>query len=368
MIELFRSIPEMSTGTLHHPQWPYIQRGLRRNVEKVTLYNQTYNKPVISNHLLIRLLNSMGTPMSLNLERYYANVDAKAMTLSKAMQLTSSIDRGRVFKGIFYGASNPEIIIANDDFFDFQHVHDNWRDVSAVTPLLHPKSDLGLHLPNGKDYSDETGLAIIMVNIPMLCVQYRAFSLEQMAKQDDVSKTIAQFIGGFVLPNMLKAQTEICLFNRIYNLKFGLDNGKREINRKHPFVMPVYDQFVDYSYMHALDNVSKSPLNFMTIMKTIPALYNKNLYETLLMPDIAPTNQIDWVLVLARLKAIDFLFRISGDWLLAKNQMQVNQVLRAFKHNNVLNSINERLPVSELGQVKNYIQTILEGAEREFFN
>lgn len=368
MIEIFRSLPEVSLGILHHSQWPYVQKGLKRNIEKVKLYNEYYCKPVKTNHFLIRLLHTVAVPVSMTTERYYINVDAVAMTVAKGLRMTSSIDRGSLFRGVFYGSNNPEIIIAVDDYFDPEEVTANWKRVSAVTPLLHPKSDLGIHIPNGVDYSYETGLAVIMVNIPMLCVQYRAYLLEQLAKEDEAPRSIAQFIAAYVLPNMLDQQTDLAIFNRTYNLQFTIDTDLNEPFRKHPFVMPKYDQLLDYSILHSLDYIYKGNLTFAKILKTLPSVNHANLYEALVMPDIAPTQQIDWVLVMCRLKAVDFLFRVCGDSLLSKNQLYVNQILKSFRINNVYNALHQYLPSEIISEVNGYVETIFTGSERDYFN
>ncbi len=366
MIEFFRHIPEQSTGVLNVGQWPFIQKGLLRNLEKIQQYHHTYNKGVKSNHFLVRLLQSVSVPKSLPIERYYANVDAIALNVSMAMRMTSSIYRGIVHRGIFYGENTPEILLATDDYFDFEQVHNNWENACPVTVLMNGKSDMGMHLPDGKSYSEEQGLSVFLVNISMLCVMYRAFLQKEQAMEDS-PKSVMQFIGGYVIPNMLASQTEVCFFNRVYKEATGVTDNDDTPNRKHPFALQYYDGYIDHAVLKTLEYIERTNLSFMTVLKTIPSLKYDSMYEALEMPDLAPTLQVDFALVLTRLKVIDFLFYACKDRLLERNQAIVNQILRAFRVNNVYDTFASFLPPDVMREANVYIGNILLGAEREFF-
>ena len=50
--------------------------------------------------------------------------------------------------------------------------------------------------------------------------------------------------------------------------------------------------------------------DFPTILKTIQVVTNSNLETTLLLPDIAPTRQVNWALAISRIPALSFLCTI----------------------------------------------------------
>ena len=367
MIELFLNLSERSVGSMQPGQWNYIKAGLARNVQKVQQFYQTFNPTVRSNHFLIRLLQTLSVPHSLALDRYYANVDAIALNHSASMGMTSAIAKGRVHRGVFYGANTPELLVAVDDFFDFEEVDRNWENVSAVKPLMHAKSDTQLLLPNGLPYSQESGLTVILVNVPMLAVQYRAFMREEQNRQRGTAKTIAMFIGGYVLPNMLPAHMELCLFNRLYLDATEPASAANVPFRAHSFRLPQYDYYLDDALETYLEYVSRGNLEFQAILKSLPSLFEPSMYQAMQMPDIAPTRQVDWVLVAARLKVVDFLFKVSQKNLLTRNQHHVNQILRAFRMRDVNRMFQTELPPDALREVEHYTSTILQGAERDFF-
>lgn len=356
MFELFRNLPSASLNRVVPVQWNYIQKGMRNNLYKVQQYYKVYNPTLRSNHFLVRLLQSLAVPMSLSLDRYYENVDSIALGHSMVMRMHSSIYDGEVFRGVFYGNQTPEILIANDDIFDFIDVHENWRNVSAVNVIQHGKTDLGIHLPNGESYSDETGVTVISINIAMLAVQYRAFVLEQATKNSDSHKTIMQFIAGYVLTNMLPSQLEISFFNRLYQRAYGLESYTALPYRKHSFGLTSFDTQVDYVLDKVLDTLSKSRKEFTAILANCPAFLASDMHRVLRMPDIAPTSQIDYILVLSRLKAVDFLIRTCSGAPETSNQSHLNQMSHALRTNNVIGSIKTKMPTDIQRELNIYLE------------
>jgi hypothetical protein len=368
MIDLFRVESNLNVGIMRPPEWPFIERGFQKNIDKVIDFHHTYNRGVKSNHFLIRLLHSIGVPKTLELERYYALVDAMSLNLSMHFKMTSSIYKGTFHKGIFYGNDNPEILLATDDYFDFDYVDRNWKTVNAVTTLIHPKSDMELHLPNGEAYSNENGLAIILINVTMLAVQYRAFWREQQRKPDDApTKSIMQFIGGYVIPNMLPKQTDICFFNRLVNRFYKIEDGLNIPFRSHSFMLTDYSKYIDLAIDKILINIEKTNKRFDVVLKQIPSFYNEDMLKTLMVPDFPPTVQVSWSILLSRLKSINFLFDICSDHLTSRNQFSINQVLRAFRLNNSYSMFNDMLPDALYYQAQEMTDNILDAVNRNAF-
>lgn len=365
MIELFLNLSERSVGTMHVGQWNYILKGLQRNVQKVQQYYRTNNPTVRSDHFLIRLLESLPVPRSMALEQYYGAVDRVALTHAQALGMTSPLSRGKLFRGTFYGANTPEYLLAVDDYFDFVEADRDWQNVVAVKPLMHAKSDLKLLLANGQPYSAETGLTVIQVNIPMLAVQWRAFVNAEKLRTTNNPRTIAMFLATYVIPNMLPAHLDLAIFNRLYNDATAADTDSNEPYRAHPFGLPKYDFMVDDALETVLENIQRSPLDFQTVLKTMPAVFQDSQWQVLKMPDVVPTMQVDWLLVYSRLKAVDLLFKLCGTDLLAKNQVRVNQILKALRRNNIYTLLD--LPAGVEREMGYYIDTVLKGAERDFF-
>lgn len=360
MQTFFGNLSPISYGVVRYAEWNYIRTGLIRNLETVQNYYRSRVFTVKSNHFLARLINSINIPHSLELERYYDNADSKADAFSMAMKMTSPIYRGGIFNGVFYGSDNPEILISNTESFDPYFVHKNWRTISAVKPILHPRSDLDLLLPNGKDTGSETGLAIITINIPMLMVQYRAYCKDQLDRQESNEGSllgVAHFIHMYVLPNMLPAHLDLAIYNRINNLSLGAPLG--ESKRKHPFALPNYNPRVDDVHKQILHDMKSRNLEYEMILRTIPTVDLETLDQVMLLPDVAPTRQIVWAELLARIDTIDFMTRMGGKQSLTRNRATINYFIKFFRMLKTDKTLQSYLPYGMYLDVKYKIDEIL---------
>ena len=351
MISLFEYYPEESTGVVFPPNWNFIKSGYLANVEKVKEYYKL--NPIIlnSSHFLIRLLESIAVPMDVSLANYYDSVDAKAGRIAMAFGITSPISKGTVFEGIFYGKGSTELLVLDDTTIDANDADTNWTNVSAIIPLLHPKSDMDILLPTGIAYSKEIGLSIFSINISLLAIQYRAF----LNAQDPANPNpITTFIACYVLPNMLSKQTEIAFFNRFYNSVYNIKDGRDLTHQHHKFVLPNYTTYLDVALPVIKKSIESGVKRFETVLKTIPAFDTINVYQALIMPDIAPTMQVDWLLTIARLKVINLLITLTGDQAYSKNNVCLIQVMRTFHINSVSSMIIAMLPNSVVEELKVY--------------
>lgn len=361
MHNLFSLLPAVGQGILKFPEWLYVRDGLQRNLNTILRFSRKNPTAVESSHFLVRLLHSIAVPKSHNLERYYENVDAIALNVSMALKMTSAIHQGKIFNGVFYGPGNSEILIANNEGFDFEQAHQSWQDLRPVEVLRHPMSDLGLPILDGENYGSEQGLVVISINIPMLALQYRAFRLNEelvSAGQTESQRSVMQFIRMYVLPNMLPSHLDLALFNRIDNLEKGAPLGQSRY--RHSFYITDYTPRVTALQDHILDNLYRVAKNFSGILRSVPTVSKENADEVMAVPDIAPTRQVLWALVIARLNALSFMFRLSREGAGVRNQSEVNKVVRsaiAYRSDKLMRAM---LPLELYYEVQAEIDSILE--------
>ena len=192
--------------------------------------------------------------------------------------------------------------------------------------LKHDRSSLALTPLDGKtDYGKE--ISIISINIPLLAVQYRAFrNNENIVNRNDSQRSAMQFVAMYVLPNMIYSHLDYVMFNRIYNILFGLPNDSFIV--KTPFYQTDYSQRVDKVLDELVSRFKKTKLRFDAILKSIPSISKDNLFKTLELPEILPTRQVLWALVTARVKALDFLFTLNNFSQSEENQNLMNKIIR----------------------------------------
>lgn len=329
MYNLFNLLSTVNQGIVTFPEWLYVRDGLKRNLTTVVNFARQNPAAVNGGHFLVRLLQSIAVPKSLPLDRYYYNVDGMALNLSMSLKMTSSIYKGAIFDGVFYGSECKEIIVATDDYFDYEKAHQNWRDLHPVEVLRHPMSDLGLGIPNGENHWSESGLCVITINIPMLAIQYRAFreNENKVIGPAGSQYSVMQFIRMYVLPNMLYSHLDQAIFNRIHNLLVGAPLG--ESSYRHSMALVDFSDKVNRNQLKMLQTLSSNMKDFAGILKTIPAVTQASMFEVMQTPQLAPTRQVIWALIISRLQTLNFLFRLSKEDALHKNAAQVNLIRRS---------------------------------------
>ena len=353
MFKLFR-IEDRTTQPIQiAPEWNYIKTNTAINIQRIQQYYRSNTVAVPSQHFLVRLLQSIPTPRSMDLDSYYRSVNAIALNHATSMQMTSAYYRGKFFTGVAYGKQALECLLVVDDVFNYQKAHDEWEDVVAVKPIMHDKTDLSLLFPNGSGYSTEPSNSVLLVNLPMLAVQYRAFCLAHP------SKAAMHFVAQYVLPNMLKDHLDLCFINRLMNRYYGKPTTTTYLT-KYPFGLVNLESQIDYAIDKILNYIRTAPKRFDLILKTIPSFSKENAYKALLMPDIAITKQVHWASMWARLKYMAFLCDISEEYVLRTNQSEVNEIILELNYGDLYNTFRNNLPIDLFFKVQSYLDTIAE--------
>ena len=330
MQNLFNTYSGPKVGLSTDPGWRYVRSGLQRNISTAVMYYRQRSFSVKSNHLLVRFLNSAAVSVNGSIESFYNQAQAQGVRLTTTFGISSSLSRGNVFQGTFFGNGSREIIVAGDDYANPVELEANWQDIQAVKFLDHPKSDLSLLLANGKAYSIEEGYSVISINVPSLLVQYRCWLKEQQAVYesggDPSSNSV--FIHRYVLPNMLYSQVDVAIFNRLNNLAAGAPMGIPLF--RHAFVLIDYTAKVDKSLRYVQRLLSGLDRDFYTMMREVPLVSQPSLLEFSELPENAPTRQIVWTEIIARLKLISFLFNINPSHGSKLSKMQINHLKKVY--------------------------------------
>lgn len=367
MIEIFRTGVPMTSGLRHPPNWSYIQRNFKANIDKVKKYYRQFPAAVRSEHFLVRLILTMPTPIGISLPAYYSQTDKIALQHARLHQLTSEVSFGKVHTGGFFGHLNPEIYLATDDHFDPQFVVDNWQEAIPIKVLKHCSDSFQMALPQPNNYSyTKDMLSVSLINLPMLMVQYYGFCEEQKTKPLEERLNITQFIGGWVLPNMIESILDVALMNRLSKLSGIKQIPQPYVRPAHPFMLVNYDAGIDVALEMTLDNIQHISMQFDNILKCIPSFTKRHLYESLMMPDIAPTRQVDWALTAARIEYTHWLFSICKTELLKKNQRVVNHVFMSLRRNDVLSIMENAVPTEAFTLISSNILDMLELTKRNY--
>lgn len=333
MQQLFNCDPFPQRGTTESPSWNYTRRGLTSNLITVVNYYHNRSLAVRTNHLLVQLLNAARLNYENHLELFYARADGLTNLLANAFKLTSNTSVGKAFDGVFYGAGSTEVIIAHNESFDVHYAHDHWRVLSPVRSLMHSKTDIEMHIPNGVAYSKEQGVAVIAINIPMLFVMYRGFVLEQLdaLRKGRQAKTTAQFIHTYVLSNMIGSHLDVALTNRLIATACG-EPVVTNTSRKHLFNLSNWQSQTDKVIREQAAVMLKQSLSMHDMLCMMPAVHYINAAQAMRLPSMPPVYQYTWAEMLARIKVIAGLIFISPTNLLAYDKSHLQRIARTIDY------------------------------------
>lgn len=324
MYTLFANEPLTRGNGFNYPQFDYVRDVMLRSVGQWVSYRRQNSAAMVhSDHLLVKLLQTLNITYTGDLDRYRATVEQRMMQFTGSLGFVSNLFRGRAFQSPapFYGQETIEILIASDEDFDLYNAETTWKDWEPVRVLAHHRSDLGIESLDGKSHSSETGLAVISVNVPMLACQFQLFRQEQREPAFDFKQTIMQFLLMYPLTNAIYSHLNVALFNRMSRLLMDQPTGQSY--RKLPFAVPDLTARVDQVLTQAIDRNRTTRLPFADILRNCPALSVATQLEVHRLPQIAQTYQVLWALTAARLNLVAFLLRLKAD---SQNERSVDEV------------------------------------------
>lgn len=342
MFQLFTKPFSSQNGVIKPPEFEYIQRTYQHQLSNIVDYYHNRVYAVKSQHLLVRLLTINEIPINYDIERYMEVAYTRSPFVAKNFRLTSDINYGDVKPSVFYGDDNNEIILYDETYFDLYEASKDWKNIQAVKVIEHPFSDMGLALPTGIKTSTDTGLVVMSINIPLLMLQYRQFSLEQQIRVNTEEGYLGatHFVHMYVLPNILYSHIELCVVNRLINLFYSAPMG--DSLKRHPFHVIDYRDKVDKSLLGIVKRLKKTRMLYFSVLKNIPSFYHEDSQQSLQVIDIAPTKQVWWALLISRLRIIQFIIDIGGESGIRMNMTLINKLhidLKRLLEENVIKSL-----------------------------
>lgn len=359
MFQLFTKQFDSQNGVIKPPEFEYIQRTYQHQLSIITdyYYNRVY--AVKSQHLLVRLLITNEIPVNYDLNHYMDVAYTRSPYVAKHFRLTSDIEYGQVRPSVFYGEDNDEILLYDESPFDYTEASRSWKTLQAIKVAEHPFSDLGLALPTGIKTSTDTGLVVMSINLPLLMLQYRQFTLEQQMRLQDGEGLLGatHFVHMYVLPNILYSHIELCLVNRLVNLFYGAPMG--DSLKRHPFHVIDYRDKIDRMLSAVSKRLKKTRMMYFSVLKNIPSMYYEDSQVSLQMIDTAHTRQVWWALLVARLRIIQFVIDIGGESGIRMNGTLINRLQIDLKRLVEENVIKTLLPEELYHEVNDRINELL---------
>lgn len=333
MYDIFTTKRPLQYGSGSLPYFEDIKRHLRTELQKVLAYYRSAPSKVPNDHLLVKLLSMITVPTYYEPDQYVTAVMARSDYLGRTLGMTSDIHQGTFFEGVFYGAGSQELVLSISRYFDALEIQKKWTSVSSVEVHLHPFTDLEMLPPYGSHGTNELGLSVISVDIPLMAFQYKCYLDDGYRRQDDPSfLNPGYFVHRYILPNMLYRHIDIALFNR-YEAYYRRTPIPK-ITERHPFVILDYSRKIDQILQEYLRIAPTKTMRYDEFLMVFPSIVYSTFLETLRMPEIAPTHQVQWALFLSRLRVIETSIFSLGIKSITTNRDLINVLQRSLKRLN----------------------------------
>uniref|UniRef100_A0AB39CCX8 Virion structural protein n=1 Tax=Pseudomonas phage RVTF4 TaxID=3236931 RepID=A0AB39CCX8_9VIRU len=304
MYTLFRDDPVGSKGVVLDPKRPQIQRNVARVMEDVTNYYRRHPKVVDARNLFSLIISHFVLEYRSDDAQWAKKCEDQAKLLIRNLGLTDAINRGKIFdKGVTLGPECEEVVISSIERFDTQGLRSRWRQLKPVRYLYHTRSDTNLPIMNNK--TPGKGYGVIMINIPMLMVQYRHWVYNNFGAVDGDSVNHYKFIGAHVLVDSLESYLEIAYFNRLSRMAYKLPATKYPL--PHPFYIPDYTNDIDAMAKRTIEQRVMFTGMITELAQSTPMIMKDNLWQVIQLPKGPVTIQNEWALALARIPYIKYL-------------------------------------------------------------
>ena len=314
------------------PQWAYLDKALDKAVKEVQDYYHRQVRTVKAEHVLVRLLMSLGVPFKLPNQVYFDRVTDIAYRNAASMHIPTPISRGVIFsKNTFYGEDTFDVLaVVNEDHDDMEKLYANWKWLEAVKLYRHPLIDLSLSIPDGRQPARVMGnCCVAVIDLPLLALQYKAWMEDNLRTRPDNPLTIEHFIAMFVIPNMLPRQTNLAIANRIF-AAYQLGGVLPAAERINPLSIPRYEHQLDTIVSEYITRMKANQVEtFDQILAAIPQVGDGDYRQLISPPDGPLTEPIGWVWLLAQLPMLEFLVKVNSESGNQRNQSYLRDIRMA---------------------------------------
>lgn len=299
MYQLLNRTTRFENSPFQFPRMDYLRGRVSENYKKYVTERGSYPGRVDSSHLLAKILLNLNVEFTGDLVKYMADCEIAARRMCSGLGIAASFSKGTLFtEGVFYPGCPEIIMYSRDESYTIMDLWRGWQDLEPVTVVNHPISDMTmveLGVMNSIDI-EKPDLAVINIDIPLLAAQWK------MWQAANPGKLIEAFLTQVVLLNLIKSHLNVALFNKLMvhlgirescDVKTNLPFGQTSVNDPaQAIVVDVYSK------------VSAKAMTGGQMMASIPAIFGSNYLDTVCLPSMTPTYQVEWALMAQKMDAV----------------------------------------------------------------
>lgn len=360
MFTLFNQPYPLNTRIRFHPTFDRVKDHVSANLRKVIDHHRRHVYTVPSDHLLVQLLQTLPIETDTDLNVLRSRVEDYTAELSRVFDLPSVYHTGKVLEpGPFLGETGGELVILSEESFPIADIRGQWEELSPVRFLSHPHADFNMPVPRGEKQGNGTGYSVIIVNLPMLALQYQMWRKRELRINPDFPRTTMHFIAQYVLPNALTSYVDVAWFN-VVKAVFEKRPVPDSVD-PHPFYFNSRHEETVEGIRANVNATLDQKVSFAEALELLVPLSANSLQEVIAIPAFPKTRQITPALVVARLPVVSLLVRWAAFYPQRHNRQALNRVSRSLRQ---LRSMN--LSTYGSSELLDHVEATLEGEIKAF--
>lgn len=328
MYQLFKDYQVNRNTKLDVTDFLFVRKSLLREMTRIKTYYNTSNFVVEGDHLINQLLLNLNVSINRDIESYVRVCAQETERLARVFRLVNPVvSQPQAYHGAFYNSDTKEFIILHSNDFDHTLAYKQWRKLVPIKVHSHNFTDIhgALIDTNYRNSLNESGYAVISINLPMLALQHRAWR-EQVRKYEDVKTQTVNFIIQYPIANMIHRHMDIAIINRMinrYNNKPVADKHKA-----HPIATMNLNKRMDDVLDKRNDYLRAGEYKFDQLFTMFNGLGRFDWMRLLRPIDVAPVRSVKWVLELQVLSYFEFFLQVRRD---SNSTYNRSEVIRAWR-------------------------------------
>lgn len=304
MLNIFYTKPIQSNRQYIAPNTVNVNNRIRGYLNDVITYFRGSNTRVRSEHILYRLLNTIGIDYRWTNNEINYYVDTIIRNVLKPMHISSEINIDLIFPNATIVKNANEVIYSVNELSTIELLNindDNWIELQPLKFRNHNFRDLYFNHPTRLN-TISTDLIVYTLDVKVLCIMYKYYAKRQ--EQLNLPKSIGEFIGRYVLTNSLITMADLVLLNTYLNKGNIYINNRQSIGATS---IEVYNNLIDDIISKSLISRSNDRLNIVEVLSNIYLLHSTG-YDMLMLPkNFYETSRSKKYITIVLLDYIDYL-------------------------------------------------------------
>ena len=324
---MFTTTDTTQYSTTRPPSFDVIGKYVKLDYNIIEAYYRNRDTRINNTNILVRLIKKLTIDVNKEFMEYINLIDIDYKYKSKAMNITSELNRGVIFTNIIGDTTS----IIEQKFVNIFEAND-YRNISTIKILKTDSTDLAMNHPN----NITNGNFVLMIDIPATMVQYKYWSMDRMSIGEDVSQNI--FVFQVLYTNMIKDIFDFSLYNRFHKTVYIEPSIS-----KHPFLVRNNDTRFNKVLAKQYNNLKNNNIDYRELLVNIPTVFTKNAYRLLSFTPIDINRQNIWLVYLARVEVILNIIYFSGKKGVNRNRDKIvdfRLFMREVRFNKILDSVN----------------------------